>query len=406
MRRLAKGILLSGALVGMMLGAVDAVGAGFQLYTEGSAEALGQGGAISARRDMLSNAWYNPAALAGIEQRQVMVGNTSVNLKIHYDQNGYHAKMEDRWRNVPHLFYAQPIDERLGGTLAVTVPYGLTTEWQSTWQGRGLAIDTSLIAVYVTPALAWRVNEKLSLSVGLSGVMADALIRRALPLGEMELRADGIGLGGMLAAHYQLDEEWAFGAKFQSRVDLALRGNARYSAVFPALINADAETTLRLPATLTVGVSNTSVEKWTFGFDVVWTEWSTYDQLLVDFDRLPFAGVPGQSRERKDWTDVFSFRLGAEYELNEQWVLRGGYIHDQSPMKEETRSPEMPCSDRHMVTVGVGYTRDAWGVDVGYSYLMAKRADVGARGVPPALNAEGEYRTTAHLVGASFRYKF
>ena len=54
------------AIVCLVSGSV--FGAGFQLYTEGSAEALGQAGAISGRDDLISLAWYNPSALAGTER--------------------------------------------------------------------------------------------------------------------------------------------------------------------------------------------------------------------------------------------------------------------------------------------------------------------------------------------------
>jgi long-chain fatty acid transport protein len=415
LRKVAKGVALCAA-VGF-LGMSGAYGAGFQLYTEGSAEALGMGAAISARRDMVSNAWYNPASLTDFKAPQLMIGNTIVNLNISYDEDGYDEDLENRWRNVPHFYYVHPLSDGLVASLSLNVPYGLATEWQSGWNGSTLAIDTTVEAIYLTPALSYRVSDKLSLAAGFNLVRASAEIRKSLGPTEIELTADDLSWGYMFAANYKFNDAWNMALKFQSRVDLTLMGEAHYtnnmSGVLPGgdvFANGDAEGDLRLPATITLGISNRSFDKWVLGLDVIWTEWSTYDKLGFSFDDKPGdmqVGVAGESVAPKDWGDVYCARLGAEYQLNERWKLRGGYVFDQSPAKKETVGPEMPDGDRNMILVGCGYDQEKWGLDLAYGFLFAKKADAGALGDPvKVLDESGEYNTYVHFLSASFRYKF
>ena len=428
---MAKGMVKTAGIfccAAVMLGTKMASGAGFQLYTEGSAEALGQAGALSAREDAVSNAWYNPAALAGFPQRELMLGNTSVDLDIEYSDNSRSVETDGDWCYVPHFYYVHPLSERLTASLALNVPYGLATEWPGNWLGNQLAIDTYVEAMYLTPAVSLQMTDRLALAAGFNVVRTSAEIRRSLLFSELELNADGYGVGYLLAAHYKPHEDWGVGLKFQSRVDMTLRGQAIYTnpgsfdttpgvagGPWLNLREDDAEGDLRLPATLTLGITNNSLQRWTFGCDIVWSEWSTYDELAFRFDSIPAAmypapgvTVPGEASTAKSWTDVFSYRFGAEYILTENWRLRGGYVYDQSPVKEETRAPEMPGSDRHMLMLGVGYETESWGVDLAYSYLMAKKADAGSTTVLPAqaLAPEGEYETRAHLVSLSLSYRF
>ncbi len=384
-------------------------GAGFQLYTEGSAEALGQAGAISARRDVLSNAWYNPASMTGFARPQFMLGDTTVRLKINYSDATGDWDLERHWRQIPHLYYVQPLNEDTAATLAFNVPYGLATDWPDDWPGSGVALDTRIEALYLTPAFAWKATDQLSLALGVNLVRATAYIRQrvlAAPTVDLELSGEDYGFGYLAAANYQVNEDWGVALKFQSKVDLTLRGDVSFTQQIPGVFqNGDGEADIRLPATITLGVTNRSIEKWTFGFDVVWTKWDSYDELGVRFERLPGApNASGTVITPKDWNNVFSYRFGAEYQYDENWRLRCGYVFDESPVDGDTRAPEMPGSDRHMLMVGCSYDTDAWGVDFGYSYLIARGTDTG--NAVPIAGQTGDYRTRTHLASVSFRYKF
>jgi len=217
----------------------------------------------------------------------------------------------------------------------------------------------------------------------------------------MELQADAWGYAYSLAANYRFLEDWTVGIKYQSQVKLNLAGDATYTHS-PVGSNSDngVEADLTLPATVTLGVATTAVPDWTFGFDVVWTDWSTYDELRVGFDQPP-PGPYDPLLGVKNWRDVFSYRFGAEYRLKEAWKLRFGYVFDQSPARAKYRSPELPDSDRHMFSTGIGYETERWGADLSYCYLLLTNCD---SQLGPL---QGSYKDGyAHLIAASVYYKF
>lgn len=392
-------------------------GAGFQLYTEGSAEALGQAGAISGRTHLTSQAWYNPAALAGTDTARVMAGNTLALIDTEFNSSlnpAWDSDMEEHWRSIPHVYYVQPFRDRLTGTLSVNAPYGLITEWPDRWAGNFVATRTELSAAYITPSLAWQVTEEVSFSAGFNLVRADAdlqagrnlsVITNTLPdLGIRKLTGDDIGYGYTASAHWQIHDDWGLGARYQSRVDLKLEGDVEYENNPGPGDHFDMTGKVTLPSSVNVGVANSSFEKVHLGLDVVWSEWSTYDSLVCLFPTNPYESSPEAISKR--WKDVWSIRLGGEYDLNENWVVRGGYVWDESPVEGDTRAPELPGSDRQMLMTGLGWKDGGFGIDLAYSYLWAEKGSTGAEVAGKAPATAGNYKTTTHLVSLSASYEF
>jgi long-chain fatty acid transport protein len=271
MRILRKALTLG--VLGGILSAGSVLGAGFQLYTEGSAEAVGQAAAITGRTDALSNAWYNPAALAYQQQPELMLGGAYVDLNIDYSSPTVDDSLEKGGGWIPSLFYAHPINDDMVGVLSVTTPYGLATDWAGTWAGNRLAIDTQIRTVFLNGALTYRVTDKLAVAGGVSLVQADALIRQNIGGPELQVEGMAYGMGYMLGAHYTFNDEWQMGAKFQSRTNMELEGESSYNMALPILKSDDVEADLSLPASMAVGFTNRSFDCWTLGLDVVWTQY-------------------------------------------------------------------------------------------------------------------------------------
>jgi long-chain fatty acid transport protein len=291
--------------------------------------------------------------------------------------------MSDDWRTIPHLYYVQPVTETWTGTLSINAPYGLITEWPNGWVGAPLATYSDLEAIYFTPAVAWQATDMLSIGAGLNVVNADAQLERT----GSKLEGDDISYGGSFSARLQPLEDWALGLRYQSSVKLEVTGDI--NGVLPA--SAD----LELPSSVNLGLANTTINNLSLGLDLVWTEWSTYDRLKV-------VTPLGTTTAPKNWDDVISIRIGGEYALGESWALRAGYVWDESPVPDSTRSPELPGSDRHMVMGGLGWKTGGVGIDFAYSYLWADEASIGAN----PLTLTGEFETTTHLVSLSASYEF
>lgn len=362
-------------------------GGGFQLYNEGSAEALGQASAITGRDDLTSLGWYNPAALAGTRQRSIMAGYSYVLLDSDFKGIAFNESMEEHWRSIPHAYYVQPIDDRKTLTLSVNSPYGLITEWPHDGSMRNLSEKAELVTVYATPSFAIKLTDQLSASAGINFIFAEAKLTDA----SREIKGDGTSVGGTAALHYKLTDTLSLGARYQSEVELSLDGELNSS------IDTEAEATL--PDSVTIGASYTGLPDWTFGLDAVWTQWS-------DFDKITYKFPTSTATTPENWQDVWAIHLGAEYRINDSWALRGGYIWDESPITDEYRSPMLPGSDLQFVTTGFGYRFKKWTLDAAYAYSWAKNTHQGTEIVAAAPAFAGEYENSAHLLSFSVGCKF
>ena len=65
--------------------------------------------------------------------------------------------------------------------LALTSPWGLGVQYDDDWFGRYDSIETRLTTVNLSPALAYRITEWLSIGGGLNIEYADAKLTNALP---------------------------------------------------------------------------------------------------------------------------------------------------------------------------------------------------------------------------------
>jgi len=429
--------------------------AGFQAYFEQSAGAMGMAGAVVARCCEPSALFYNPAAAIGLQ---------GIQIQAHFDGLTQHCTYVDPALAYPEsrtglsretiplgsLYFTHAVAERVVLGFAVNTPYGARTDWPDNWLGRYYAEKTTLRTVYASPTVSYQLTPHVSVGMGVSVVWGEAILEQAINAPAVfasavpelasafaagafsaendilsRLAGDDWAYGARLGLHWRAADRWSFGAAYQSSVTLDLTGRSTYTipdyddknfgkvpgagtvadqlaaGLFP---DSDIETRVRLPASLTGGVAFKATDELVLETDVTWTGWSSYDEMTVVFDHL--LGSTGvESTTPKEWWDSFTYRLGLEYELSEQFSGRAGYAYDRSPIPNSTRDPSLPGADRHDLTLGVGY--DAWPLLIDASYLYAMFEDAPSQ-LESAENGAlpGSYETTAHVFAVSLGLRF
>jgi len=153
--------------------------------------------------------------------------------------------------------------------------------------------------------------------------------------------------------------------------------------------------------TVAFGVMNRSIKNLTLELDVMWTKWDTYDSMDIDYDSI-LGHKDYRISTEKNWDNVWAIRFGAEYQINPCWVVRGGYIYDESPVPNNTRAPELAGSDRNDITVGVGYTTANGKLSIDAAYLISFFQDSHSY----LTNLDGKYETIGHVVSVALTYRF
>ena len=158
-----------------------------------------------------------------------------------------------------------------------------------------------------------------------------------------------------------------------------------------------------LPATLSLAVSTTMLKNFRFSGELLWTQWSAYENLKFNYDQSPGTGQEGIVEVNKDWDDVWCVRFGVEYYLNDQWTFRLSYAWDESPIDDDYRDPSLSTNDRNIFGFGVGWAWNQLTVDAAYSYVAVEDAKVGKKATP---TLDGTYKGDAHIANLSFSWTF
>ncbi len=416
-------ILLAGVIgAGCALGGAAALGSGFQLQ-EQSASGLGvaYSGMAAATQDA-STAFWNPAGMSFLPGSNFSVAVHYLLPSFQFESAGpapagstYNAFGNGGDAGVssvvPALYGKMDLGSRWALGMAVNAPFGLSTEWNNQWAGMFHAVKSEVETLNINPTLSYKVNDVLSVGVGVSYQRLKATLTNAVSPLVPTARATVDG------------SDWAFGwnagvlADFGqgTRVGLTYRAAASYTVdgdlsfnnpAFSALgsnINVD----VRLPRSLSIALSQRLGPRLRALVDYSWTGWDSIQALTVV---ATSGAAAGQAVSTTDLNFQNSWRagLGFEYQASPAWMLRAGIAYDRSAVRDAFRTPRLPDNDRKWLAAGAKFAPDdRWSLDIGYAYLWVKDAPselAPAGPVPGALR--GTYESNTSILGVQGSYRF
>lgn len=394
MRKLLFGMILLGCVA---LAAGKAQAAGFGLY-EFSARGNALAGTTMARDATPGSMAMNPAQVARVPGLQIEAGVTMITAGADVTYAGETQSADRHYFFIPHTYMTWQINEKFSAGLAVFSRFGLGNSYPEDWAGANTIYDINVQSMSAQPTLAVNVNDWLSLGVGLEIMWFDIDIRNKINLGpaplygfdmgrvDSKIKGDNYAIGGVIGMHIHPLDWLSIGVSYRTAVKQSIDGKANFnksevnSMVSPmfaqAFQNMDAHGDITLPAQTAIGVAVKPWEDWTFEVDAIYTQWSSFQELRIDFDDNLMQGVPGMpvvktSAKEKDWRNVWRIGVGVEYAATDWLDLRAGYAYDQSPMRPYAMDALIPAHDRHLFNAGFGLHMDDWSVDFAYTYLMA-----------------------------------
>lgn len=412
----------------ILICSASAYSSGFSIY-EASVRANGMLGAFSAYADHVSTIYYNPAGLSGLDGVRISGGATIIAPRSSFrgpfpsstpfpgNQTKY--EMEDQNFFVPNLFASYEIQDGLTAGIGVYAPFGLGTKWDQDWVGRTEAIETSIETIFVQPTVAYTLPDfgigKVKIGAGLMiAAYGDVKLSRAVESfavdddifslgGELEKPGFGYNLG----LTYEPTDMVTLGFTYRSQVEVEFSGDASFgdlpTSAFPQ--NASGGTTLQLPANWVAALNVQPTQDLSFEIDYLWWGWSSYDELVIEFDRTIPALGSDQLVSERNYEDSWQIRVGSEYKNAgvDGLDLRAGIAYDQSPLPTEYMDPTLPDSDRWLFSGGLSYDLTPnFSLDAAYIFIRAKErvnreSENGLHGV---------YNTYANLPSLGFTAKF
>ena len=407
--------LFAGALcVAASLVAQSVFGAGFGIY-EGSARGNAMGTEVTADPASPSVIYNNAAAMTALEGTQMEMGATfirpHVTIETMTPAGSQKNKAKSAWWTPPNAYVTHQVNDKIWAGLGIFSRFGLGVEHDDDWAGRYNCQEATIRSFDINPSLAVKVLDNLSLAAGLRAEWFEFSLDQALLTGrpvvdpdlQFHMKGDSWGIGYNLGAYYEATEWLSFGLAYESEIDQDLEGTYHVSHPNPAVAGGDGEGDISTPSILRFGASVKATDKLTINAGIVYTMWSSYEDLTIKFDPA-LLGAVSEKATQKDWDDVFRYQFGAEYALNETWALRAGYIFDETPIPNAHVDYIVPANDRHLFSVGVGYKQANFFCDLGYTYLLIKDRDVTGRAADGVLSGEFT-KGDAHMIGIGVGYK-
>lgn len=384
----------------------DASAAGYALDVL-SGRGTGMASATSAMIDDSSSIFYNPAGIAQGKVLDAQVGVSLIAPSFSFTSPSG-EKTSLPFSVVPpfNAYVSGGITDDLSIGVGVFTPYGLTIKWPDGWAGRQLITQSSLATFYVNPTVAYKLGP-LRIGAGFQLVRGTVELQQDIRFGDQignaDLGAATWGAGGNVGAQLEAIKQYlSFGVQYRSAVKLNFDdGKGHFGNVPAGLAGAihdqAVSTSVVLPDQLTMGVATHPVKKLAIDFDAVWIQWSYLRSIDLTFPN-DASGSLNKSLP-KNWHDTVNFHIGAEGELSEHWMLRGGVLLDPSPSQSNTLTPDIPDSTRVNLAVGGTWKHESgFHVDVGYQFIVLTGKTSTVAALP------GDYGGFAQVLGISVGY--
>ena len=416
--------LLASAAVLIPMAAIEANAGAFGLREQST---VGQGDAFAgiAAGGALSSMFWNPATMTqtpgfGIEgngtgilanaDQHPLAGSTLLPLGFggagDWGSPALLLSGYSTWQINPNLWIG----------LSTNSPFGLSTSFPDSWAGRNYALGSSLMTYNATPSVAWRINEWLSVGLGVQLQYGRADVNLGLtPIPPTHVNLNGTGWGFGLTAGVTVTPgpNTTIGIGWRSGIDQKIDGSLNVGAPIPLSTPGAANTTLDLPDIVSVGIRHRFDDRWTVMGTAEWTNWSRIGTTVVNQAAGGPALIGGSPVALPfQFRDGWFYSVGAEYLLDAKTTLRGGVGYEISPITDRVRMPLLPDNDRIWLSVGASYKMlPNFIMDIGYSHIWVKDANINisaTSGNPwfSGVNYIGNASTSINIYSVGFRYMF
>ncbi|KIV62825.1 Long-chain fatty acid transport protein [Pseudomonas sp. FeS53a] len=378
----------------------------------------------SSSADDASTVFGNPAGMSRLKREQVSGGVALLDAKTDIDHGrGSFSGSNDGdmvpFIGVPMGYYVKPIDDKWTFGLGMYVPFGLVTDYENGFQGRYYGTRSEVRVITLQPTVSYKINDQLSVGFGptinrIDGELTSATLNPSSPGsndGKVKIKGDDTALGYNVGVLFEATPSTRLGLTYHSMVDFKLEGDTQISGTgFGPFAGSkyDASLKLKTPESVDFSVTHDLNADWTLYAGTTWTRWSRLKDITVNNKGVPapLAGRIGTITEEQNWRDTWSYAVGAAYKLNREWTLRAGLAYDQSPTRNEYRSPRIPTDDRKILSLGAAWSpNDDWTVDLAYSYLKEDDATINQSSSTKG-SYSSTYKNSAHGLGAQVTYRF
>jgi long-chain fatty acid transport protein len=399
--------------------------AGFQIQEQNVANmGLSYAGSGSMAQDA-STAFYNAAGLTRLKQQELSLSSiaiqssaeltaTSAKNNLGTSVSPLNSDNPGAFIPVPAFHYAAPLTEDLVFGLSIAIPFGLASKYSDSSPARYVATTSSLMAIDVSPSLAYRLFPELSIGAGPNIQKGFVTLDNAVGVGAgdgfLTNKLKGYAYGYHVGVLYEPMPTARVGLHYRSKMKYNATGDATLSVVpgySATVVKGTVNGALTLPEAVLLSAYYEMMPNFAVTADIHWTKWSRFDKLVLNYSGALFNTL-GTKTVPENFKDTVRYSLGAIYNFNQAWNYSAGIAFDPTPTRDEFRTARVPDEDRVWLSAGSKYAYNKQlSFDLAYAHLFFKKAQVNDNGsLGSATRMSGSYKSYANLFGLQVNWKF
>lgn len=376
-------------------------GIGIALPQDGLAAANNPAGtAFVGDRADIGATWFRP-------QRGAEINGNGAGLNGSYEGN------DSKDFLIPEIGYVRQLSGPVAGGIAVYGNGGMNTDYRKnpfrTFGASGNA-GIDLAQLFISPSLAYKVNERHALGVALNfayqqfkatGIQPFAGFSAAPGNLSNQGRDSSTGWGVRFGYTGNLTPDLTLGATWASKTRT---GNFdKYKGLFAESGGFD------IPANYGVGLAYKATPALTLAADVQRIEYSGVKSVGNPIAPL-FAGNPFGAANGPGfgWRDVTVVKVGGSYDVRPQLTLRAGYSHVAQPIPASQTFLNIlaPGVVRDHLSVGATWKRGGNGeLSLSYTHAFARTVK-GSSSIPSGFGGgEADIHLNENILGVAYGWK-
>jgi len=310
---------------------------------------------------------------------------------------------------IPNIYYIHPINNDFAVGVGAFSNFGTGTDI-SELNNSGAPVtpvdlfgNTEVITSTFNVSMSYRINQQFSIGAGVDLIYGQGTLRRQ---GEIvggsgvqsklvDVDADGWALGGIIGATYEINDNNRLGMSYRVSPSFKAAGKVEYQGQSYDDIH------IPLPNIFQIAGYHELNHQWAVHYTAQHTSWSDFDHITVT------GSLPEQTVKSYQWKNSWLFSVGATYQLNPNWAIRAGYMHDKGVV-DEVSSLSIPDSDRNWYTVGASYYINKHSsIDFGLGFVRGEDVEVRESSAIPMIGeVVGHTRSDAIYYSMQYSYLF
>ena len=342
-----------------------------------SARGVGMGGAFTAIADDGSAWYFNPAGAAYADDT-LMIGGEFV-----YAPRTFTPVDASGTRGTPQSATAASPVPSLGLVIHPTVD-GVPSRLAlgaGVWNSFGGAISFAKMADPNIPAINSSTDLVIELAAGAAYQVDDvfavgAAVRMGLgdfavnatshPIPEADLSSIGVGIGATIGMMLRPTHATSIGLTWRSGMNISTQGSGTADFTLDTPTTVNVQQVQHWPQQVALGAAVWAGPKVRLSAQLDWTQWSKFDQLLIEF-----PDQPGNNQTFDlSWHDNYAVRGGVELETG-FGALRAGAYYDTNAVPDRTIEREYLDSNKIGIAAGgTGVFGGGWRLDGAVDFTL------------------------------------